>query len=163
MHSITRLFISILGAVLVLSSCASNSAKVDPSIASRLDEIYAVVLENPSSDDLFKEFCTADFSKIYFESDSIAAENGEVVLGYNLWINAQDWDTPSVSVASAEILSDNNAEAILNIKNMGYEDPVKFILSKEDNEWKVADFQYNYDDKWVSTLSIMETYIKDNK
>lgn len=163
MRTLNRLFIAVLGFALVLNSCSGNSAKIDPSIASRLDEIYADVFENPLSEDLFSTYCTEDYSKAYFESDSIAAENSEVVLGYNLWTNSQDWDNPSMSISSAEIISEDCAEAVVIIKDMGYEDPIKFILSKEGDIWKIADFQYNYDDAWVSTLDIMTSYISDSK
>lgn len=163
MRSIFRIFTALLGSALMLSSCGNNTAKIDPSIAAWLDEIYAVVFENPMSEDLFSTYCTDSYSKAYFESDSIAAENGEVVLGYNLWTNSQDWDNPSMSVSSAEVISANIAEAIVLIKDMGYEDPIKFLLSKEGDSWKIADFLYNYDDAWVSTLEIMESYISDSK
>jgi len=161
--SIKRFFTIVLISSVLFCSCAGNSNKIDPEISQRVSEIYSVALSNPDSEALFINYCTEDFFTALNKSDELSAKNEELVIDYNLWLNAQDWDSPSMSVVSAEILSDETAEAIVNINDFGEESPVKLILSKVGSSWKIADFQYNYDDRWVSTLKIMKGYIKDNE
>lgn len=69
-------------------------------------------------------------------------ETDEMFFDYDVWVNAQDWDKPSLKGVNIIDYSDDKATAEVNFTNFGEDQKAYVVLEyvKASNSWLVSDF-----------------------
>ncbi len=112
-------------------------------IKRRIKQIYWDVF-NSGGTDFEKKYFYWGLYNAYSKVKAKEAEEGEVLLDYNVWHQAQDWGDTSIEVNKVDVKDENTANAEINMIDK-YSDGskqnkiVRLSLLKEDGEWKISD------------------------
>lgn len=111
-------------------------------IIERIDYIFHKVYEN---DDHFlgdSKFLTTQFKKLLNKEKDITPKGEIGYIDYDHWTQSQDYENPSITVLSIEILSDSEAIAKIQIKDFKWIKPsaFKIVLLYERGNWYIDDF-----------------------
>lgn len=111
---------------------------------------------------LEKKYTSNEYQDLYSKAEAIA--DGEILLGYDHWINAQDSDAPSLKSVSVKKGSDNEATAEVVIKlfkDNDTESKTWLLLVYEDGKWVVDNFVVEDEGKEWSEKTFLKGYIKE--
>ncbi|MDE6647246.1 MAG: YbjP/YqhG family protein [Prevotella sp.] len=111
---------------------------------------------------LEKKYTSNEYQDLYSKAEAIA--DGEVLLGYDHWINAQDCDAPSLKHVAVKKSSDNEATAAVVIKlfkDSDTESKTRLLLIYEDGKWVVDNYIVENEGKEWSEKTFLKEYIKE--
>lgn len=111
---------------------------------------------------LEKKYTSNEYQDLYFKAEAIA--DGEVLLGYDHWINAQDSDAPSLKRVAVKKGSASEATAEVAIKlfkDSDTESKTQLLLIYEDGKWVVDNFVVEDEGKEWSEKTFLKGYIKE--
>lgn len=95
----------------------------------------------PDIFNLCMHYCSDSFNDLLRKANKISSANGDMLIDYDFWIMAQDWDKDlTISVESAEMTDTDKGRVGLSIHNMGTSKEAYIIMVLEHNAWKIDDF-----------------------
>lgn len=148
MRNGSYLMIIAVAIVLLVVSCRNNAKNNNLStqnekeiVIDRVKYIFNEVYENGIDGDL--KFLTTEYMNLQKKEQEVTPEGEIGFIDYDHWIQAQDDDNPSMTVLSAEILSETKASVKIKIKPSSFSDEqsdVELVLIHERGDWYIDDF-----------------------
>lgn len=159
-------FILTIASLLTLSSCGNKKAEQTPQQA--LENIYSKVVEDYSDENMGKdisnldEFVSDDYKALQKQTADKADKEGEMgPIDWDVWINAQDCQGLKLLGTHKVKDADGGVIMMVTLENCGQENNVYVKMSKEEGEWLISDFLYNWEDSLYSTASNMKQWLDE--
>lgn len=112
------------------------------------DEVFRT-LDTDEYLDLDSRFCSSSLLDALRRCQE--RDDSYEIIGFDYWLQAQDFDHPSMKIQKAELLDDNKVQADLLMNDFGSDRVCRVVVVKENDQWKVDDFpQYDDEDGWFS-------------
>jgi hypothetical protein len=103
-----------------------------------LQSFYAPYLAQDAAFDDESEYFSADLQGLY-EADAEATPEGEMgALGFDPFIDGQDWDITALEIGAAQTDGDA-AVVVVQFDNFGETRALSYDLVREDGSWKIDD------------------------
>lgn len=137
-------------------------------VKERLRQIYEEVFSKYDDDDLSNDgpedndarWLTTEFKDLLKREKEVTPEGELGYIDYNHWIQAQDYEKPSMTIESVEMISDTKAISKIKVMPFSNSAPenVKVTLKYERNNWYIDDFSSSLN---VSEKEGLKEYITD--
>ncbi len=124
-------------------SLNDDDESTEEQVKMRIKLIYLDVF-NSGGTNLEKKYFTWGLYNAYSKVKAKEADEGDILLDYNVWHQAQDWGDTSIEVNKVDVRDENKASAEINMIDK-YSDGskhnkiIRLSLLKEDGEWKISD------------------------
>ena len=155
----------LLAAVCLMAACthkkttAESEAAVSPT--ETVKAIYEDLLPHYLSGEAMhetewsaeKKYCSQEWLRRREADMAEASQTGNAsAIDYDPWLSAQDWDTDLAlyDVTLYKKLGADTAWVKVCLQNCGSLHDVYLSLVHEENEWRVDDFPYEWEDHWLS-------------
>lgn len=107
-------------------------------VAEKIVEIYS--FWGDEEVDITERYTTKDLRELIKKAEDATPEGELGPIDYDFWIDAQDYDNPQVEVVSVDMKSEEEAWAVVKIKDMGNEETQTIVMKLDEGEWKADDF-----------------------
>ncbi len=111
------------------------------SITNIIKEIYAIVGgEIEVRVNIDEAFCSKEWNELVSEvnkKDDLMPEGEIGFFDFNYWLQAQDYDSVSVSDIAVDFNSTNKANSTFTLHNLGTETPMQLPFIYENGKWVV--------------------------
>ena len=132
------------------------------SITNMIKEIYAIVGgEIDVRVNIDEAFCSKEWNELVSEVNKKDAQMPEGEIGFfdfNYWLQAQDYDSVSVSDISIDFGSTNKANTTFTLHNLGTETPMQLTFIYENGKW-VIDNIINKGQSAINMKKKMKKYL----
>lgn len=130
------------------------------SIYDKVAQEYRACSNNPGgpNQDFYANYCSESYNNLLREAKKYAMATGDIVHDSDPWIAAQDWDsTIAFEVIDAKLTNNDKAIVALRETNFGKtSETLRVVVIREHNVWKIDDFQYYHDGRWLSDRSALQ-------
>jgi len=140
--------ITAVAIVLLMVSCRNNANNNNiplqnekEIVIDRVKYIFNEVYEKGIDGDL--KFLTTEYMNLQKKEQEVTPEGEIGFIDYDHWLQAQDCFNPSMTVLSAEMLSETKASVKIRIKPDSFSDEqldVELVLIHERGDWYIDDF-----------------------
>lgn len=115
----------------------------------------------PDGGDLCRQYCTDSFIELNRRVTKLCNATQDIgPMDADRWVMAQDYEDVSFKVEAAEMTADKAALVDITITSLGQSHPGRILVMHEHGMWKIDDFYFNYNGKWISERKMMEDYLK---
>lgn len=134
-------------------------------ISSAVEQMYSKAMalyanKRAENIDLSKIFYSNSLQELIRRTHKLEDATGNLILDWDLWVMAQDYDQPSAVVKSAKMIGQDKALVEVVITDNG-ERHVQVEVILEDGQWKINDLMNRQGGQWISTRKLLKKAVGD--
>ena len=138
-----------------------HTVEIREVVQSMYTKAMALYANNKNNNvDLSKIFYSNSFQELIRRTHKLEQATDGLILDWDLWVMAQDYQTPQAEVKDVRMTGQDKALANVVIKDNGERD-IQVEIIREDGQWKINDLMWKDGSKWSSTRKMLTKALGD--